>query len=167
MSDGWELGLRAILIGTGATVTLDLWSVFLQRALGFPPTNWGMVGRWIGHLPGGRFVQTDLATAPAVPGETAIGWVAHYLIGITFATSLLLIMGLEWARHPTFLPPLVFGAVTVVFPYFVLQPGLGLGIAASKAPAPGQARLRSIAAHVVFGAGMYLSAALGAALLRQ
>jgi len=34
----------------------------------------------------------------------------------------------------------------------------GLGIAASKAPRPMQARLRSIVAHAIFGVGLYVSA---------
>jgi hypothetical protein len=37
-----------------------------------------------------------------------------------------------------------------------MQPSLGLGIAASKAPRPNQARLKSLATHTVFGAGLYL-----------
>jgi Protein of unknown function (DUF2938) len=39
-----------------------------------------------------------------------------------------------------------------------LHPGLGLGIAASKAPNPMEARLRSLMNHAVFGVGLYVSA---------
>ena len=53
-----------------------------------------------------------------------------------------------------------FGVATVVFPLFVLQPALGLGIASSKTSKPAQARLKSLATHVVFGVGLYLCAVL-------
>lgn len=163
MTEAMELVLRAIPIGIGATAVLDGWSLLLARLFGVPASNWGIVGRWIAHLPSGRLVQENLAAAPGIPGEAAIGWVAHYLVGIVFATSLLLITGPEWLRHPTVLPAVAFGAVTVIFPYFVLQPGLGLGIAASRAPDPTRARLRSLGAHIVFGIGLYLSALVLAA----
>jgi len=165
MSEGVELGLRALVIGVGATVVLDLWSALL-RQFGVPSMRWGMVGRWVGHLPGGHFVHENIAEASPVRGEVALGWTAHYLVGIAFASSLLLIMGLGWARQPTVLPPLAFGTVTVIFPFFVLQPGMGVGIAASKAPNPLHARLRSIGSHLVFGLGMYLSAMASAWLIR-
>jgi hypothetical protein len=54
--------------------------------------------------------------------------------------------------------PLLYGIVTVVFPFFILQPSFGLGVAASKTPKPAQARLKSLATHSVFGIGLYLCA---------
>jgi hypothetical protein len=46
----------------------------------------------------------------------------------------------------------------VVFPLFILQPSLGLGVAASKSPKPAQARLKSLVTHTVFGLGLYACA---------
>ena len=43
-------------------------------------------------------------------------------------------------------------------PLFIMHPSFGLGLAASKAPNPMQARLRSLMNHVVFGVGLYVSA---------
>jgi hypothetical protein len=56
------------------------------------------------------------------------------------------------------LPALLYGVGTVVFPLFVLQPSLGLGVASSKAPRPAQARLKSLMSHTVFGIGLYVCA---------
>ena len=44
---------------------------------------------------------------------------------------------------------------------FILQPAMGLGIAARRAPNPAMARLHSLVAHVVFGLGLYLTALAG------
>ena len=41
-------------------------------------------------------------------------------------------------------------------PWLVMQPSFGLGIAASKTPKPGQARLKSLMTHTVFALGLYV-----------
>jgi hypothetical protein len=44
--------------------------------------------------------------------------------------------------------------------WFLLQPGLGLGVAASRLPHPNRVRALNLAAHVVFGLGLYATALL-------
>lgn len=160
MSDGLELTLRTALIGIGATLMIDLWGMLVQRLFGVRPLNFGMLGRWLGHMPRGQFVHENIATASPVRGELVIGWIAHYTIGVVFAALLLAIKGLAWMRQPTLPPALVFGMITVVFPFFTMQPGMGLGIASAKASRPNLARLRSLGTHTVFGFGLYASALL-------
>lgn len=160
MNEGLEFIVYSVLIGAGATVVMDLWAVFIKRCFGIPSLNYSMVGRWIGHIPKGKLTHTSILQAEPVKGETGIGWFAHYLIGIIFAGLLLLIYGLDWAKNPTFLPALIIGIVTLVAPFFIMQPGMGLGMAASKTPAPNTARLRSLITHTIYGIGLYLSALL-------
>ncbi len=164
MSTTVEWVARAVLIGTGATFLVDIWGVLLGLA-GIPTLRMALLGRWVGHLMQGRWHHLRIADATPVPGEGWIGWCAHYGIGITFATWLLLICGLEWARDPSLLPPLVLGVVTVAAPLFILQPGMGAGIASSKAPRPLFNAARSVVTHTIFGLGLYLSARVTAALL--
>ncbi len=156
--------LDAVVIGAGATVVLDLWSVMQRRVFGIPTLDFGMVGRWLGHLPSGRFRHEAIGQATPVPGERALGWSAHYLIGVAFAAALIAVAREGWVRAPTLLPALVFGILSIVAPFFIMQPGMGAGIAASRTPAPVKARLRSLLAHSVFGLGLYLSALLLATL---
>lgn len=160
MNEALEFAVYSLVIGAGATVLIDLWALGLKRLLGVPSMNWGLVGRWIGHMPAGRFVHDSIGKATPVRGETAIGWGAHYAIGIVFAGILLAICGLDWARQPTLLPALLVGWTTIAAPFFLMQPGLGLGIAAAKTPKPAVARLRSFFTHTVFGLGLYGSAYL-------
>lgn len=158
MSQAFEFATYSILIGIGATILIDLWALALSRILGIPAMNWGLVGRWIGHMPAGHFVHDGIGKAAPVRGETAIGWIAHYAIGIVFAGLLLAIWGLDWAKAPILLPALIVGWATIAAPFFLMQPGLGLGIAAAKTPKPAMARLRSVLTHTVFGLGLYLTA---------
>jgi hypothetical protein len=47
--------LRAVVIGIGATLVMDLWGALLRR-LGVPTLNLVMLGRWVGPLPRGQFL---------------------------------------------------------------------------------------------------------------
>jgi DUF2938 family protein len=161
-----EIVVRAVLIGAGATIVMDLWTLVRKRVFGVASLDYRMLGRWIGNLPRGRFIHSNISKASPVRGELILGWCAHYAIGITFAFLLLVLWGLDWARHPTLLPALIIGIGTVVAPLFVLQPAMGGGIAASKTPHPNTARLRSLLTHTVFGIGLYLSALLWSIALR-
>lgn len=116
------------------------------------------VGRWLAHMPRGRFRHEAIDAAPPVRGEGPIGWTAHYLTGIVFAAVLLALWGLDWARHPTVGPALIVGIGSVAAPFLLMQPGMGAGIAAGRTPKPGAARLRSLVTHGVFGLGLYAAA---------
>jgi hypothetical protein len=151
---------RSLAIGIGATALLDLWALVLNRVFRIPLANWAMVGRWFAYLPHGRFVHDTIADTAPVPNELAIGWIMHYLIGALFAAAILLIWGLDWARNPTLIPALIVGVVTVGCGWFILQPGMGFGLAASKRPNANQVRLIGLINHVVFGLSLWLAALL-------
>lgn len=155
-----EFLVRAVLIGIGATALIDLWAQILKRAFGLPAANWALVGRWFAHLPRGRLLHEDIARSEPVPNELAIGWIAHYLVGILFAAIVLAIWGLGWAQNPTFLPALIVGLATIGCGWFILQPGMGAGIAAAKRANAGQLRLLNIVSHTIFAVGLYGTALL-------
>lgn len=154
------LWLDALAIGVGATAVMDVWAVALKRFWCIPSLNLAMVGRWLGHLPRGTVTHANIAQAAPVRDEAILGWTAHYVIGVLFAAVLLALAGQEWVRQPTFAPALLAGLVSVAAPFCILQPGMGAGVAASKTPHPGAARLRSLMAHTAFGIGLYLAALL-------
>jgi hypothetical protein len=148
--------IRAILIGLGATLTFDLWAQFLKHAFKIPPSNICLVGRWLRYMPEGIFIHTNILSAPQKNAECAIGWIAHYVIGILFATLFVALAGNHWLQYPIPISAILFGIVTVLAPLFILQPSFGFGWAASKAPNPKQARIRSLMNHTAFGVGLYL-----------
>jgi hypothetical protein len=150
--------LGAIAIGIGATLVMDLWNLFLKRAFGIPSLNYCLLGRWLGHMPRGTFRHASIAAAAQKPFECALGRIAHYTIGVFLAGGFVVLASGEWLARPTLPPALLYGIGTVVFPFFVMQPSLGFGIAASGTPKPAQARLKSLATHTVFGIGLYVSA---------
>ena len=153
-----EVLTGAVVVGLGATLVMDLWTVFLKRAFNIALPNYCFVGRWLCHMIDGVFRHPSIAAAAQKPAECAVGWIAHYTIGGLFALALVALATPRWLQSPTLMPALIFGIVTVCMPLFIMHPAFGLGLAASKAPNPVQARLRSLMNHVVFGAGMYVSA---------
>jgi hypothetical protein len=152
--------ISAILMGLGATLTFDLGALFLKYAFKITPSNICLVGRWLLYMPAGTFRHSNIASTPQKRAECAAGWIAHYMIGSTFAVAFVALVGNNWLQHPTPMPAIVFGVVTVLAPFVIMQPAFGLGLAASKTPKPAQARLRSLMNHTTFGVGLYLFALL-------
>jgi hypothetical protein len=160
MNDSIFNFLSPIFIGIGATLTFDLWGLFLKYAFKIAPSNFCLVGRWILYMPQGIFRHSNIGSVLSKNAECIVGWVTHYLTGITFAVMFVSFVGNDWLQHPILIPAILFGMVTVLAPFFIMQPALGLGIAASKTPNPTQARLRSLMNHIVFGVGLYFFGSL-------
>jgi hypothetical protein len=150
--------VSAILVGFGATLTFDLWGLFLKHAFKMTPSNICLVGRWLLYMPEGIFKHSNIQTSPPKRAECPVGSVAHYMIGITFAVIFLASVGNSWLEHPTLIPAIIFGIVTVLAPFLIMQPSFGLGFAASKTSNPNEARLRSLMNHLAYGVGLYLFA---------
>jgi len=145
------------LTGVGATALIDLWALARRSLFAVPLPNYTLVGRWIGHWSHGQFRHESIATATAIRGERALGWIAHYLLGIAFACLLPLTIGFGWLDDPTLIPALLVGVGTVTAPFLVMQPAMGAGFAASRSPRPGAARLQSLVTHTTFGLCLFLS----------
>lgn len=115
-----------------------------------------------------KFLELDEKAAGAtVRAIDPAGWVAHYVIGIGYAALLVVLWGREWLVPPTVLPPMTLAICLLVLPYFVMMPGMGMGVAASKTPKPNIARLKSVADHSAFGLGIYATALMLAGDMRH
>jgi hypothetical protein len=150
----------AVPVGILATLAMDGVVSLRKRIWGVTTLDYRLVGRWIGHLLKGRFSHDATASSAQIRGETILGWVAHYMIGVVFAAGLIAIGGWE----PSLGACLLTGLLTSAAPFLILQPGMGRGIAASKAPQPNLARLNTLITHLTFGAGLYLGVRIWSAL---
>ena len=128
--------ISAILIGLGATLTTDLWALFLKHFFRITAPNYCLVGRWLLYMPEGTFKHSNIVSASRKSAECPVGWIAHYMIGITFAIAFVGLVGNNWLQHPTLIPAITFGVGTVLMPFFIMQPAFGLGFAASKISNP-------------------------------
>jgi hypothetical protein len=155
--------LAVVAMGVGATLLIDLWALFLKRALAVPSLDYCLLGRWVLHIGEGRIAHASITAAAPRRHECKVGWTAHYLIGVTFALLFVSTVSTQWLARPTLLPALGFGVATVLVPFLTMQPAFGLGIASARAPDPQKARLKSIVTHTVFGIGLWLWAFIIAA----
>ena len=148
----------ASIAGLGATLTFDLCAQLLKHAFKIEPSNIRLVGRWILYMRSGVFTHSSIASAPPKPSECAVGWIAHYGIGVMLALVFIAWVGSTWLQQPRPVPALVFGVISVAAPFCIMQPSFGLGFAASKTPHPGLARFRSLMNHLAYGGGLYIFA---------
>ena len=155
-----ELLLKGVAIGIGATVLMDVWAIVLWKVFRQGRPNWAPVGRWFWHLKNGTVFHDDISKAEPYSGELALGWIGHYAVGILYGVILALVMGAGWFAAPTFLPAWILGIVTVGAGWFLLQPGLGIGVAASKLPNANTVRALNLIAHTIFALGLYGTALL-------
>lgn len=155
-----EIIWRGVCMGIGGTVFMDLWAIILHRLFGQSAPDWRPVGRWFWHLSKGTIFHDTIAQAQPYRHEHALGWISHYAVGILYGIILALVVPPEWFAAPSFLLPWIVGIVTVAAGWFLLQPGLGIGWAASKTPNPAKVRILNLVAHTVFALGMYAVALL-------
>lgn len=153
-----DLIVSSVFIGVGATIVMDVVAIILKRVFDISSLNYSLVGRWIGYFSRGKFMHQSVAELAPIKGETALGWTAHYCIGITFAFLMLLIWGDVWLLHPTIILPIVYGIATTLASWVLMQPAFGQGLAASNTPHPWKARARSLMTHAIYGWGIYIAA---------
>lgn len=145
-----------VLIGIGATAVTDVWGFARWPLLGIPSPDYGLVGRWFGHMRHGQFHHASIAISPPVRGERVGGWIAHYVIGIDYAALLALIGSEAWLQNPTPWLALAVGMSTIAAPFLLMQPAMEAGVAASHMTRRGSARLQSLLMHAAFGIGLYV-----------
>jgi hypothetical protein len=145
--------------GIVANLATDLWNLLLHIVIGLPLAQWGLVGRWVARMPHGVFIHRPITATPQARGETVIGWIFHYAVGIVYAALYLAIMRLGLGSEPTLVSALIFAIALLVAPWFIMQPALGLGFAAAGFPHPVAARAVNASTRAIFGLGLYLGAA--------
>lgn len=159
---GTKQVFQAAAIGVGATAVMDGAAAVLRRTVGWRSLDYALVGRWLGHLPAGRWCHRDIRAAEPVARERELGWAAHYAIGAGFAVAFAAARP-SWLTRPSLGPAVAYGAATVAAPWLVMQPAFGIGVAAARTPQPTQARLHSLRVHATYGVGLWLAARAAAA----
>ena len=150
-----ETTLQILFIGIFATLVIDLWAMVLKHGFKQQTMNWGMAGRWFAYLPRGVFIHRPIGKTDPVANEKFIGWSAHYAIGIIYAWMYIALVTMVFSQQPTLTTAVVFGLATIVAPWFIMQPGMGLGVLARKAPDPWIKRLTSLSMHTIFGVALF------------
>lgn len=142
-------------MGIFATVVIDLWALVIKNGFKQQTTDWGIAGRWFAYIPRGKFIHRPIGKTEPVRHEKLIGWTGHYSIGVIYAWIYIVLMSKLFAIQPTLMSAIAFGVATVFAPWFIMQPGFGMGVMASNTPNPGIKRLASLSVHTIFGLALY------------
>ena len=150
-----DMLLSALIVGVVATALLDAWAWLLKSTLQVPSLRLCVLGRWLLQMPEQGMVQCHVVQQPGHRGECALGWSVHYAIGILFTLGYFLM--LQWLqRPPSLMIAIAYALATVVFAFFVMQPGMGAGLAARHTLKPWRARGKSMLSHGIFGVGLHI-----------
>jgi len=79
----------------------------------------------------------------------------HYFIWILYAGFYVALVTLYQAGEPSQLSAWLFDLATILSPWFIMQPSLGIGICASKAPKLNMLRLQNFVILSIFGLALY------------
>jgi hypothetical protein len=151
-----ELTIQGVLIGVIATIGMDIWAAIVKHVLRLPTADWAMVGRWFGHMPRGALVHRPISKSAPIPNELVIGWIGHYVTGIVYGLAYLYIVRILLLSEPSLNSALIFGLITLLAPWFIMQPAMGAGLFATKTPRPGLMRLINLSMHAIFGVSLYV-----------
>ena len=161
MKHNWALFIfRSLIAGLAAATAADAGRTLYQLATGFPPVNWSVSGRWFLMVLSGQPYVPDIGAAPALPHELLAGHVAYYTISVLFAATYLFALSRTFERKPSLRNGLLFGWITMIFPFFVQMPAMGMGVLALNTEIPGLIMLRTFVHHSSFGIGLALGALL-------
>ena len=149
--------IRILITGLAAATAADIGRTIYQALTGFPAVNWSITGRWFLMVLQGQPYVANVGAAPALPNELFAGHAAYYTISVIFAgVYLLLLMALK--REPSFWNGLLFGWVTMAFPFLVQMPLMGMGVLASATATPWLIIGRTLVHHSSFGLGLAIGA---------
>src|SRR5688500_10863674 len=98
--------IRAVVIGIGATLVIDAWALLLRRVFGVRSLDYCLLGRWVLHMPSGKFVHESIMAAAKKAHECVVGWTTHYSIGAVFGVLFVSLAARGWLDRPTLLPAL-------------------------------------------------------------
>jgi hypothetical protein len=146
---------QRVLIGLLATLSMDLLSAVAAKFRLTSPLPPRLIGRWFALAASGKPFHTNIANAPPVPHELLIAAAGHYTIGVLL-TSVYLAAASHFSwRVRSLGAVLPFAISTTLFPWLLMLPAMGYGLAGRSAP-DGLA-LTSLINHAFFGFGIWAS----------
>ena len=157
----------AIVIGLLATAFLDIFSILLAAYCGTPKTEWRFIGRWFLLMRKGKFIHHHIAQSEHARGELFFGWFMHYMIGVGWSLLYFFWVYNILNSSPDLLSGSLFGIVTLVVPYMILQPALGHGFFAQKHPRPFAMPILSFLSHLSFGQALFIFFAPVSAIVKH
>ncbi len=147
-----------VAVGIIACICMDIWQQILKKFAGIAVTNWGMVGRWFVYsLRTKTMYQPTIDSEAPVSRELLIGWLVHYGVSMMYSLLFSALINHTTLMKPTLIDGLIFGAISVVVPWFYFMPCMGKGVMGKLTPNPSKACMISLSNHLVYGVAIALA----------
>ena len=144
--------VKIIIVGIISCLAMDLWQQVLKKISGIPSSNWRIVGRWFLMIFSAKKIFNPTITEELpLKNENRIGWLVHYSVAVIYVLFYWVLMTQTDLLAPTVLDGLMFGAISVVVPWFFFMPCLGNGFLATKSPNPTLSCTVALASHSILG----------------
>lgn len=149
--------IETILMGAFATYFMDFFAgILVRKKIIYPFISQEAIGRWFLYIFRGRLVHKDIYQTPELKNEKVWCLISHYLIGIALAGVYLLLEAMVPILQEQKWISLMFGIVTVIFPWFWMLPSTGFGFMGSKSPDRMRILRTNLANHINFGLGLFI-----------
>ncbi|NKB83952.1 DUF2938 domain-containing protein [Ochrobactrum grignonense] len=141
-----NLIINGILIGLGATIVMDIWALVLAQFPGQSRPNWGSSVAGSGIYETARYFT--MISQHQNPTPMRLHWAGSVIMRLVFSTaSSLRFMAAQRGLRINISPRL-----DIRYPHrgsglVLLQPGLGIGWAASRLPNARNVRILNLVAH--------------------
>lgn len=149
--------LLLVVAGIISTLVMDIaGGVFRAAGLasGVPPE---LLGKWIEQSIKGKMYVDDIRTSGGKEVVLPIFLLYHYLIGITLAVILyLLLLKFRVESIPWWLP-VIFGLSTTLIPLLIMFPAMGFGMMGLKAPKEYLLLQTALLNHLFYGIGLLIA----------
>ena len=153
----------SVAVGVLATITMDAWFVAAARlggeALTSDKVGPDLVGRWAGGLVRGEWRHRDIAAAPSMTGEVAVGIATHYATGVVLAFAYLAALR-RLGRRPGLASGTAYGVATALLPLLIMYPSWGYGCCGRRSDDAARMARVMLTGHAAYGAGIGLWSAL-------
>ncbi len=149
---------RVLLLGVVATAVMDVLSTFARMAHVVAPLPPNLLGRWVAWMPRGQLRHVTIEQAAPVGHELVIALLAHYAVGVVFASFYLFATSRLDISPRSAGAAIGFGLATCVFPWLLMFPAMGFGLFGVRGPPGTRLFLSSLVSHAAYGAGIWLGA---------
>ncbi|MBT4088975.1 MAG: DUF2938 family protein [Deltaproteobacteria bacterium] len=144
-----------VLMGVFSTFVMDLGYVFIKLTKIVEPSMQPYhLGRWLLSMLQGTFMHADIGAVEAFGIEKPVALIAHYLTGIILVNAFLWLKKNTKVFSGSIFMGILFGLVTVVFPWFVMYPAMGFGFLGLDGPGNSNNVLFGLLNHSFFGIGI-------------
>lgn len=147
----------AFVGGLVGSVFMDIMEMYMGKFGIYSGVKGTHIGRWAHGLVKGDFYYQNIDEVAPVDNEMRIAFIFHYLVGggIVALGYPVILYFLDVSTMVMHIPlAVIYGLLTCTFPWFILMPSIGKGVAGNKMPEQASPIIAPIVSHLAYGLGI-------------